>query len=914
MKKKKSVLLPKYFLSIAIVSFYLCMILQSFAVEIKTNDGLNLTLDVNSGRISEVHNKGVLLPTTGSALGGIKFSEAKAISPKTVFFDDFSSASRVRLNAQNSNWNAPQTYFTLFESGGVENSPYIRFGNGSTTGCGVAYPDKIPLIPTGIYSISFKGRTLDIASTYIVCLRVFDAAGADITASSKRPSGWGYSQTSLAHYIAGIANTQPNIWEDFSFEYIVPENAVSAELSLRYWTGGNLYLDVDNIKMELKHAVEFSPYEYVEAPVQNPYPNLFVQNYQPAGKNIRILNSIEAKADHLSFNVAIEDSGEIKTERALRVVFNLPVDAVGWNWGDDILTERVITSGDKFSNCFTMLSRDVSYYSWSAVYNSETGISLASPLNVPRVSRFEYVGGEGYNITFDIALSPLTLNIGSGKASVSFIIYNFDPKWKFRAASDKYYKIYPQYFLKSIDNEGCWEYPIAPDIIPNPLDFGFSYFECSPQPQSVVDLCAQLGIRIFLYTEPWGVWQNYGDITDKPSYEDRIGTINTWAENTTTTLKWMNAPRYMTAQAVQNAGYKDFEGKYYIDFNSYFWHQWSGKANQFWPCYPSWEIPGNTIVKIHKQYLLDAKANQRNGTYIDSISASGSVSSMEDFNSSHFQYTHLPLTFSLKNAKTVLPSQMAQHDYLVWLKQYELDNDKYIIGNLFAPGCRFYGYLLDMSGSEVIDELDSDSESAIKRTSVGKKVVSNLLQWWKGDIYVTRSEIESYIKNQMFWGFFPGVASCGGGTSWGQTPVRYFLHPELYERDRDLFRKYIPIIKSLSAAGWEPVTYAKPDNASVKVERFGNWDDKQFYLTLKNDSETTLTSKITIYAADIGIAEDQREYIFCDDMLNLKNIKVDSEGASDISFNTILSPKDTAVYKICMKKSGILLKSIGYYR
>src|SRR5207249_3573976 len=65
--------------------------------------------------------------------------------------------------------------------------------------------------------------------------------------------------------------------------------------------------------------------------------------------------------------------------------------------------------------------------------------------------------------------------------------------------------------------------------------------------------------------------------------------------------------------------------------------------------------------------------------------------------------------------------------------------------------------------------------------------------------------------------------------------------PALYNRDRPLFVKYLPVIQRLSAAGWEPITYAGSSNPAVYVERFGSQ-----YLTVLNDSLNATNSTITI--------------------------------------------------------------------
>jgi len=83
----------------------------------------------------------------------------------------------------------------------------------------------------------------------------------------------------------------------------------------------------------------------------------------------------------------------------------------------------------------------------------------------------------------------------------------------------------------------------------------------------------------------------------------------------------------------------------------------------------------------------------------------------------------------------------------------------------------------------------------------------------------------------MFPGFFSANAATG----------QYFKRPELYNRDRPLFRKYIPICRRLAEAGWRPMTAAWSSHPQVYVERFGDR-----YLTVFNDSSEPADAEITL--------------------------------------------------------------------
>jgi len=75
--------------------------------------------------------------------------------------------------------------------------------------------------------------------------------------------------------------------------------------------------------------------------------------------------------------------------------------------------------------------------------------------------------------------------------------------------------------------------------------------------------------------------------------------------------------------------------------------------------------------------------------------------------------------------------------------------------------------------------------------------------------------MEAFLARCLFYGHF---ASC---FSVDASSFPYFEDSTLYERDRSLFVKYVPLVRQLDAAGWAPVTHASSDRSDVLVERFG---------------------------------------------------------------------------------------------
>jgi len=123
------------------------------------------------------------------------------------------------------------------------------------------------------------------------------------------------------------------------------------------------------------------------------------------------------------------------------------------------------------------------------------------------------------------------------------------------------------------------------------------------------------------------------------------------------------------------------------------------------------------------------------------------------------------------------------------------------------------GIEVNWLGSKGEWQPDSDAVFNLRRTMSAQKPYCLLMNTDFNRF--TPEFVEKYFQRSLFYGVFPSMFSVNAADS------PYWENPKWVNRDRDLFRKYIPIIKRLSAAGWEPITGARSANASVFVERFG---------------------------------------------------------------------------------------------
>ena len=90
--------------------------------------------------------------------------------------------------------------------------------------------------------------------------------------------------------------------------------------------------------------------------------------------------------------------------------------------------------------------------------------------------------------------------------------------------------------------------------------------------------------------------------------------------------------------------------------------------------------------------------------------------------------------------------------------------------------------------------------------------------------------MERYFQRSLFYGMWPGMFSHNAADN------PYWGNPKWYDRDRPLFKRYLPLIKPVAEAGWQPITMAACDNPRIWVERFGPAPEGPVYFTLFNDS------------------------------------------------------------------------------
>ena len=586
---------------------------------------------------------------------------------------------------------------------------------------------------------------------------------------------------------------------------------------------------------------------------------------------LRYTLKITRERDSLAIDGEITDIN--RDNRALTLYFALPIDATGWQWGNDVRSSETIAPNREYTNQTRInvgATGGLSRYPFAAISNETQGVGIGSQQDWPSVYRIFYNGAvKQFVMAWDFSLSK-TLTWPAYNARFRCNLFRLPPalaKWGFRAVAQTFYALHPEGFTRRAPSDGIWLPFTAPDTIEHSEDFGFSYHEGD----NSLLYDDQHKISSFRYTEPATYWLPMPPEMPR-TYENALalitknagqgtgsreqGTENTGAgENPKSKTQKEPTPDLRPptpaefARAVLNSGTWDEDGKFNLEFRN---EPWTNGA--VFPLNPNPELlatPGKP-TKGSLSYNFDLAA-QRYGPTAKGIQDGEFLDSLEgwadtlDYRPSNLQSIPYPLPFDTESRRPVAPEWYAVHTFVRFLRDDLRNRNKLLFANSVPIRFSIFAPLLDVMGIEV-NWLDAqgnwspedDATLNYRRTLSARKPYLLLMNT---DFNKFTSEyVERYFQRCLFYGMFPSMFSANAADH------AYWETPAWYNRDRPLFKKYIPLLKIVSAAGWEPVTYARSANPAVFIERFGT-----HFFTLRNDRSTPQTAKITLDAAALGL-------------------------------------------------------------
>ena len=520
------------------------------------------------------------------------------------------------------------------------------------------------------------------------------------------------------------------------------------------------------------------------------------------------------------YDVTIDD--KTGKDRAITLIYAVPVPSDKCLLLQDPRRSLLVEPDREYVNAASFsagANGRLSRYPFAAVATGDRGLGLGIDMAWPAFFRVGYnAGANELFLAYDIGLAP-----ERPTARLRFCRFNFDPKWKFRAALARFYEIFGDYFRCRTPQQGLWMPFAKISAVKDWQDFGFKFKEGTNE----TEWDDERDIITFRYTEPMTWWMRMP--------EEMPRTLTAALAEARRLADEKKDPR---AMALLTSGFHDETGQFPARLLD---TPWCNGA--VWSINSMPNIRGQTTdfknkwnAGLREKLYGPQRSGDLDGEYVDS--SEGYVTDELDFRRDHFAAAQNPLTFSLEARKVGIFRGLIVFEYVRAIARDVHGMDKLMMANSTPSRLCWLAPMLDVMGSETNWNPGgtwrpmSDSDLLYRRVLCKDKPYCFLMN--------TRFEqfghelVEKYMKRCLAYGIFPGFFSHNASQG------HYFSRPELYERDRDLFKKYVPLCRSVAEAGWEPITRARSSDRRVYVERFG-----ARYLTVFNDSTERRTITIT---------------------------------------------------------------------
>lgn len=521
------------------------------------------------------------------------------------------------------------------------------------------------------------------------------------------------------------------------------------------------------------------------------------------------------------FDVTLKDaSGK---DRAITLIYAVPLSATDLQWLRDPRRGVPVMEGREYFETARFAAGAngrLSRYPFGAAAGPQEGVGLGIDMAHPAFFRVGYnAGTQELFLAYDIGLTP-----EKPVAHLRFCKFRFDKAWGFRGALARYYELFPDQFSRRIARQGLWMPFAKISDVNDWQDFGFRFKEGDNE--TAWD--DRNDILTFRYTEPMTWWM--------PMKE---GTPRTLEAALAEARRLADEGKNRQGQALFTSGYHDQKGQFVARLLDTPWCNgavWSMNS-----------MPGivGDVTDFRTKWNPELRqrlygSNARSvldGEYIDS--SEGYVTDELDFRRDHFAGAETPLTFSLDDRKPAILRGLIAFEYIRAIARDVHAMDRFMMANSTPHNLCWLAPLLDVLGAETdwnpsgVWRPMSDEELLYRRALCKGKPYCFLMNTAFENF--SHDHVEKYMKRCLAYGMFPGFFSHNASQG------HYFTRPELYERDRDLFKKYVPLCKLVAEAGWEPIPLVRSDNEGVRVERFGDR-----YLTVFNDTDGRQVVTLTV--------------------------------------------------------------------
>lgn len=517
------------------------------------------------------------------------------------------------------------------------------------------------------------------------------------------------------------------------------------------------------------------------------------------------------------YDVTLSDtSGK---DRAVTLIYSLPIAPQGLAWLENPRRSEPVAPRREYVHCsrFQAGTGRLSYYPLGAVANATTGAALGIDMLRPAFFRIGYNAAAGeLFLAYDLGLAR-----EKPTAKLRFCRYEFAPAWGFRAALARYYELFPEQFRCRTPEQGLWMPFARISKVQGWEDFGFKFKEGNDE--TAWDDAH--GMVTFRYTEPLTWWMRMPKEMPR-TMEAAVAEAQRLAEK-----------KQPQAQSLFTSGYHNAQGQLAARLLDTPWCNgavWSMNSMPGVAGDPTdFKLKWN--AKLAEQLYGPQRKGDLDGEYIDS--SEGYVTDELDFRREHFAAADAPLTFSFDERQPAIFRGLIVFEYVRAIAADVHARGKLMMANSTPIRLCWLAPLLEVLGTET----DWHRQGRWRPMSHDDLLYRRALCKGKPYCFLMNTHfeefsaalVEKYMQRSLAYGMFPGFFSHNASQG------HYFTRPELYDRDRPLFKKYVPLCRRVAEAGWEPVTGFRCGDEHISLERFG-----VRYLTALNDSDQPRTAVI----------------------------------------------------------------------
>lgn len=502
-------------------------------------------------------------------------------------------------------------------------------------------------------------------------------------------------------------------------------------------------------------------------------------------------------------------------ERCFSVSAGMSIDPAGWTWHDDVRESRLVhANGKPFA---TMAGSpygpegQVSIYPFGVLSRGDRMLMAETDPAEPRVFRIAAdPARKTLGVTWDLAVSPATKKFpGAATFRAHWSERKIGKVNAFRAALEAFYGEHPDFARNRAKTAGLWMPFEDISRLPRPEDFGFAFFEKVGDAGADVQYAYDHGVLTLRYTEPWLYWL--------PMPAGMPRTPETAGQLMRQTARLGSARPNALAASGLLGGVREPDGARRMKFLDVPWNSGARMEVSTDPeLAPTKEATLNRAMAEWKDiqgFLADPRVD---GIYLDSMSAMLEM----DYNPAAIAVADYPQTFTTGQLKPGLSTQIAAYEFTSALGHWLHARDKLVMGNFPVYDFPFFMPFIDVPGEETVWFAGGkyapmkDAKLNYRRAMSGRKVWCFLLGAKFEDI--PEGGIERYFTDCLFFGFQPGLFSHNGADD------TYWSNTSLYERDRPLFKKYLPLASRFALAGWRPLGAVRAADEKLWVENYGD--------------------------------------------------------------------------------------------